>query len=256
MTLDELRDIESYCSRKECGDPVGGLSRSRQFTKRRLVFRGFLYGVYAKYKCPACPSTRLFRRSLLGGHAVELDPKTAGREVRAVVIALLLLALGLWVMSSVKQCNRERARKTAREERTKLIGTIREVSRESFDIKVERAEVLEERRLRVLVAARLREKEDETYFLPPETYFLDQDGTRYDALPAPVADKAEDTAAQALETPGLVKVVPGQVHRYYLLAPILRSPTSDAPASQRILRVVMHMTGYPPQEVVLTKPTE
>jgi hypothetical protein len=256
MTLDELREIETYCPEKECGDPVGGLSRSRQFTRRRLVFRGFQNSIYAKYKCPACPFTRLFRVSLLGGHAVELEPKTAGREVRSVVIALLLLVLGLWVMSSVKQCNRERARKTAREERTKLIETIREITPESFDIRVERAEVFEERQLRVLLAARLREKQDETYFLPPEAYFLDQEGTRYDASPTLVADKAEDPAAHALEAPGLVKVVPGQVHRYYLLAPILRSPHSNAAASQRVKRIVMHMTGYPPQEIVLTKAGE
>src|SRR5438034_11148071 len=115
MKLDELRDIETYCPEKECGDPVGGLSRARQFTKRRLVFRGFQYGIYAKYKCPACPYTRRFRISLFGGHAVELDPETVSREVRAVVTALLLLALGLWVVSSVKQCNR----KTARQERAR-----------------------------------------------------------------------------------------------------------------------------------------
>jgi len=192
----------------------------------------------------------------LGGHAVELNPETAGREVRAVVIALLLLALGLWVVSSVKQCNRERARKTAREERASLVKTTREITRESFDIKVERVEVFEERELRALLAARLREKKDEAYFLPPETYFLDQDGTRYDASPAPVDAKAEDPAADALDMPGLVRVVPGQVHRYYLLAPTLRSPDSDATASQRITRIVVHMTSYPPQEIVLTKPSE
>jgi hypothetical protein len=194
--------------------------------------------------------------SLLGGHAVQRDPKTAGREVRAVIIALLLLALGLWVVASVKQCNRERARRTAREERESLVKAGREVTRESFDIKVERAEVFEERELRVLMAARLRTKEDETYFLPPETYFLDQDGTRYDASPAPVDAKAEHPAAQALDMPGLARVVPGQVYRYYLLAPTLRSPHSDAPASQRITKIVVHMTAYPPQEIVLTKPSE
>jgi hypothetical protein len=59
MTLDELREIETYCPKK-CGDPVGGLSRASQLTKRRLVFRGFQYGIYAKFECPACPYTRLF----------------------------------------------------------------------------------------------------------------------------------------------------------------------------------------------------
>jgi hypothetical protein len=255
MTLNELRDIEAYCPEEGCGDPVAG-SRSRQFTKRRLVFRGFKYGIYAKYKCPASSYTRLFRLSLLGGHAVELEPDTAGREVRAVVIALFLLVLGLWLLSSVKQCNRERARKTERQERASLIKTVREITHESFDIKVERADIIEERELRILLTAKLREKQEETYFLPPESYFLDQDGTRYDASPAPVDEKSEDPAAHALDTPGLVKVVPGQVHRYYLRAPTLRSPYSDAPASQRISKIVVHMTGYPAQEIVLTKPSE
>jgi hypothetical protein len=195
---------------------------------------------------PGLPVHATFRLSLLGGHAVEVDPATPDRPVRAVVIALLLLALGLWVLSSVMQCSRERTRKKVSEERASLATAIRETTRDSFDIKVERADVFQERELRVLLAARLRGKEDEAYFLLPESYFLDQDGTRYDASPALVDDKIEHPAAQALDLPGLVKVVPGQVYRYYLLAPTLRNPQSDAPASQRITRIVAHMTGYPP----------
>src|ERR1043166_162920 len=163
MTLDDLREIKAFCKQEKCGDAVGGLSRAGQFTKRRLVFRGFRYGLYAKYSCPVCSQTRFFRLSLFwAGHAVERDPDTVGREVRIIVTALIILGLGLWVVSSVKQCYRERKLEKARNERQEAIATLHKITCESFDIKVEQADVFEERELRVLVAATLREKGDET----------------------------------------------------------------------------------------------
>jgi len=255
MTADELRKIELFCPKEKCGDPVGGLSRSAQFHKRQLRFRGFLLGTYAKYQCPVCSHTRYLRSSLFGSY-VERDTSTAIRETLIVLVALALVFAGLAVAKSIKKHEDHKAERRARENRASMIEVAQDFTKEKIAVAAERAEVLNERQIRVLVTARLRAsaKQEATVFLPPQAYFLDQDGTRYEPFVKSVDVKPEEAIATLMEVPGLVTIVPGQVFRYYLVAPTQHSPYSGAPPSQRLAKLTLYLAGLSPQNVPIVKP--
>jgi hypothetical protein len=96
MTRDDLRTIVTYCPKEACGEPVGGLIRATQYTKRRLLFAGFVYVLYAKYQCPHCQYTRLFRLSFWETHQITTDIATAKRETRRNITLVAIAVLIVW----------------------------------------------------------------------------------------------------------------------------------------------------------------
>src|SRR4051812_31712504 len=93
MTRDDLRTITAYCANSACGDPVAGVGRTPQYTKRQLVFAGFFLYDYAKYVCPVCGSTQYFRPSLLRSHYVSKTPGAVRHEVLAGVLAIIAIII-------------------------------------------------------------------------------------------------------------------------------------------------------------------
>lgn len=61
MNKDDLKNVEAYCPKETCGDPVPGFDGVLRYTKRRLVFMGVSVLGRAKYVCPVCSYFREFR---------------------------------------------------------------------------------------------------------------------------------------------------------------------------------------------------
>jgi hypothetical protein len=250
MTKEDLKGIVTYCERDTCGDPVSGLSRSTQYSKRQMVFAGFVYGFYAKYRCPKCHSTCFFRLSLFETHYVTKTSADIRREVRNVVVAALIVTLTLWGVDSVRNIRGDRARKAAQAKDSSRLAFASLMTKEFIETKPEFAEVYRESQVRVLFAAKIRSdaKAEPAVFVPPSAYFLDQDGNRYDPA-VMLADKTD----KVLDAPSPLLIVPGQVYRYYMIAPTYSNPYSDAPPSHTLTKLVVFLSGVAPQEVRLRK---
>jgi hypothetical protein len=118
----------------------------------------------------------------------------------------------------------------------------------AVQVTAEGAEVYQERELQVLLAVRLRDASvgKDSLFVPLSGYFLDQNGTRYDPHPIRADGTREPMAADTI-----IGLVPGQTYRYYLTARIPGDPTTDAPPSQRVTKVLLTLRGSATQEVPL-----
>ena len=70
--MDELKNMEVYCTNEQCGDPVGDKHGNVFFTKRRMNLHRFeeLWGS-SVYKCPVCGRERKFRMNPLTGSISE-----------------------------------------------------------------------------------------------------------------------------------------------------------------------------------------
>src|SRR5689334_21948226 len=148
------------------------------------------------------------------------------REVNFISALVLLIALSLAVSGAISNWRYKKALKTRRE----AIAIIRKSTKDFIDITAERAEVYNERQVRVLFAATLRgnSRGESAAFAYQSGYFLDQDGTRYDTQVM-----LADGDGELLESPSPLMIVPGQVYRYYLVASTHSDPYSDAPPSRR-----------------------
>jgi hypothetical protein len=259
MTRDELRTIETYCSKDDCGDPVaGGWASKTPRTKRKMTFAGYWNWIYAKYYCPSCGGERLFRSSFGGGHYLQVTTRAARTEVNTVGWLVIVVLVVVLAKDSLQTYSARRAAKSAASEMEALV-TLAQEFRSRFAIAAEGARVVASREIEVTVAARLRDdvSPDETVFLPETGYFLDQDGTRYEG-----EVRLVDGTPPVPGTYGLVTIVPGQTYRYLLVAPIPErriDPTSDDPASWRsgvpvswkLTKLVLHLEGSSPMEVPL-----
>ena len=197
MTRPELSNLVKYCPNTSCGDPIQGPSRTTQYTKRQLLFEGFLHSVYAKYVCPVCDYTRMYRVSLWGGDYIAKSPQAANREATVVVGVMIAVILLLWGGHAAWSRARDRELRDAVE------AALLE-SKEFIVVKAERAEVHEETQVRVRMAARIRDvdKTPSAVFVPRPGYFLDQEGTRYDAkvqLAAGATELGDLTASATLQ---------------------------------------------------------
>jgi hypothetical protein len=238
MTRPELSNLVKYCPNESCGDPIQGPSRTTQYSKRQLLFEGFLHSVYAKYVCPACDYTRMYRVSLWGGDYIAKSPQAANREAIIVVAVMIGVILLTWGGHAAWTRARDKELRAAVE--AALFET-----KEFIVVKAERAEVHEEEQVRVRMAAKIRDdaKTASATFVPRPGYFLDQEGTRFDAkvqLPA---------GATVLGDLTFVDIVAGQTYRYYLVAPVPREPVSDMHPAQGIKKLTVYIDESAPQEV-------
>ena len=60
-TKEDLKNLEVFCVRDGCGDPVADRSGTVRYTKRRMNFMGFSGLLeHAIFRCPVCGSERKF----------------------------------------------------------------------------------------------------------------------------------------------------------------------------------------------------
>lgn len=239
MPQPDLRTLIRYCPRELCGDPVRGLGGAVQYSKRQLNFEGFFHSVYAKYVCPVCEYTRLFRISLWGGDYIARDVATANRETVTVVTALIIAVLLLWGGMTLHN-------RAVQTERTQDLEAAIQATRDYIDVRAERADVYENVQVRVLLSAQISAdaRVDSAAFTHISGYFLDQDGTRYD----PRVMLANGTQ-KSPEDAEIITIVPGETYRYYLVAPLQRQPDSDFRSSHNLKKLTIYLRGLSTQEV-------
>ena len=70
---DDLKNLEVYCKRQKCGDPVADNRGNVHYTKRRmnLVGTGSFMGTVT-FACPVCGRERKFKKNALTGKITEV----------------------------------------------------------------------------------------------------------------------------------------------------------------------------------------